>query len=61
MFLRPGVSLIPKYTRPEGSHSNCQFFLMLGGNTLDKGIASDFPQFTLYPETREKVSISYNI
>lgn len=61
MFFRPGVSLMPKYTTPEGSHLNCQFFLIFGGHNLDRGIASDFPQFILYPEIKEKESINAKI
>lgn len=52
---------MPKYTRHEGSDLNCQFLLIFSGHILDQGIASDFPQFTLYPEIREKESINDKI
>lgn len=61
MFLRPGVSLMPKYTKPEGSQLNCQYFLISSGHNLDKGIASYFPQFTLYTEITENESIDAKI
>lgn len=60
MFFRPGVNFMPKYIKPERSHLNCQFFIILRGHTLDKGIASDFPHYILYPNIREKESISDN-